>query len=367
MSTTTAMIPHLPEPTGMPEQIGKAFTAAMETMCKFIAEPTFQARFAQLILTQLIQKPALQACTPESFFDAVVQIAESGLDPSAMNEVFLVPYNNEVTVQLGYGGLAKLACAHPDVLDVFADEVCANDTYEFCGVERRPTHGYPASFQPRGRHIGYYAVALLRDGRIRAVQMSVEEVKAHAKQYSRNADKKVWSDGSGGGFRGMAMKTVLRKICNPKYIPVAGHVAALFAALEAGEEGPATRVPSAEVGTPLQALSAHLFGDTTQDTALQVPYNAKVETSPSGEVQTPEQPLNDPGGIQELLRAITEFVEQSGRHSGNYWKRTCNRFHLARPEEFSRDQLDGLLIEAQDHLGGQRPSAKGTQDNEEVL
>src|SRR5262245_10775374 len=103
-------------PASLPAQMSDAFMQAMEGMTRFIHDEAFQHRFAQLMLTELLTKPALQSCTPESFIHAVILIAEAGLDPSAMNECFLVPYQGAITVQIGYGGLIKLACAHPDVL-----------------------------------------------------------------------------------------------------------------------------------------------------------------------------------------------------------------------------------------------------------
>ena len=222
----------VPEPIGLPDKIAQAYSQAMEQMQTLLETPEVQARFAHVMLSQLRSKPALLNCTPQSIVLGIIAMAEHGLDPSVANECWLIPYKGEATMQTGYGGLIKLALSHPDVLDIWADEVCENDTYEYYGVNARPKHVYPAKFAPRGRYIGYYAVALLSGNRVRAVQKSVEEIQAHAKRFSQRWDKESWSEGHGGGFRGMAIKTVLRMMCNTKYLPMAGKVAALLRTMD---------------------------------------------------------------------------------------------------------------------------------------
>ena len=211
----------IPPPAGLSEPVALAFARAMAEAAALLHHPDTIRRFAHLVLTELRTKKALQACTPDSILGAVVEMAEAGLDPSGMNEAFLIPYDGKATMRVGYAGLIQLACSHPEVIEVMADEVCVNDDYEFLALDARPRHRYPAMFAPRGRPIGYWAAARLTGDRWRAVQMSVEEILAHAKQYSQNSEKQVWSDGLHGGRRGMSLKTVIRKLCNPKYLPMA--------------------------------------------------------------------------------------------------------------------------------------------------
>jgi phage RecT family recombinase len=241
MSTTavTVLAPSrtdlIPAPAGLPKHIAEAYDRAMGEVVNLIDSPDVQSRFAHVMLTQLRTNRALQDCSPASIILGIVAMAEHGLDPSAQNECWLIPYKGVAQMQTGYGGLLKLALSHPDVLDVYADEVCANDVYEFYGVNAKPKHVYPGAFQPRGRYIGYYAVAALSQQRWRAVQMSVEETKAHAKFYSNNWDKKIYGEDAGGGFRGMSLKTVLRKICNTKYLPMTGKVASFLHSMDTFE------------------------------------------------------------------------------------------------------------------------------------
>ncbi len=223
---------HLPEPEGLPPRMIEVFTRAMQEVENLIESREFQVRFAQIMLTTLRTNAALQQCTPESIVTALVQMCSHNFDPSSANECFLIPYQGRATLQVGYAGLMKLAMSHPDVQDIYAEEVCDNDTYEYYGVNVLPKHIYPAKFAPRGRYIGYYAVALLTERRVRAVQMSIEEVKAHANYYSQNAQNKIWSEARGGAFRSMALKTVLRKICSTRYLPVVGKVASLLRTLD---------------------------------------------------------------------------------------------------------------------------------------
>lgn len=276
----------IPAPVGLPDRIGQAFTKAMEEVCHLLESRETQARFAHIILTQLRSKPTLQGCTPDSIVTGIIEMAEHNLDPSAQNECWLIPYEGRATMQTGYGGLLKLAQSHSDVLDIWADEVCENDTYEYYGVNQRPKHVYPTKFGPRGAYIGYYAVALLSQGRERAVQLSVEEMRQHAKYYSKNHDKKVWGEGTGGGFRGMSLKTVLRKICNTKYIPVTGKVAQLLHKMDTMEgvidaevsADSAARRQQLEAGKSIATHIADLYGDDSRGSTVESSHAIAIET-----------------------------------------------------------------------------------------
>lgn len=69
-----------------------------------------QDRFVRLLLTAATTNENLLKCTPVSFLRAGIQSAALGLEPnSPLGDAYLVPYKNEVTFQLGYRGMMKLA------------------------------------------------------------------------------------------------------------------------------------------------------------------------------------------------------------------------------------------------------------------
>src|SRR3990167_5916538 len=134
---------NIPDPVGLPPRMVEVFTRAMQEVENLIESTPFQARFAQVVLTMLRTNTALQQCAPDSIITAIVQMCFHNFDPSSANECFLIPYQGNATLQVGYAGLLKLALSHSDVRDIWAEEVCENDTYEYYGVNARPRHIYP--------------------------------------------------------------------------------------------------------------------------------------------------------------------------------------------------------------------------------
>ena len=338
MATSTAVtviVPHavnLPEPTGLPPRMADVFTRAMREVSTLIDSEAFQSRFAQVVLTMLRTNTTLQQCTPDSIITSLVEMCFHNFDPSSANECFLIPYQGKATLQVGYAGLMKLALSHPDVLDIYAEEVCENDTYEYYGVNVLPKHVYPAKFAPRGRYLGYYAVAILSQQRVRAVQMSVDEIKAHAKHYSQNAQNKIWSEDRGGAFRSMALKTVLRKICSTRYIPVAGKVATLLHTMETIEgtidaerdEQRSQQRRTLEAGNTVADHIEHLTGERPKNDGAIYSHAAPLPpvrehapkqytVTPQGTTSTQSSPHFQEGTPLALEVQITDFLYAQGK------------------------------------------------------
>jgi recombination protein RecT len=337
LPTQPHALPVIPEPVGLPEAIAKAFTEAMNEVVNLIQSPLVAKRFATVALTKLRTQPDLQLCTPMSLIAVFVEAAEAGLDISGQNECFLIPYKNrdkngrivsvEAQMQLGYAGLMKLAVAHPDVLDVWAEKVCALDTWRYRGINQRPEHTYPEAFAPRGATVGFYALAELVGGRVRCLQMSVTEMKAHAQNYSRNAEKKVWSDGPGGGFEGMALKTMLRRICNPKMIPMSARVADILYKMDV-VEGLIVPEPAEET---LETVEAH-----AREVAKSVEEHIGDMFPPATNPTQP--PVRDP---REVLREnIDELLDSEGVSPAQQ-----QRWRVAMAKKYQRESYGDLSAE----------------------
>jgi phage RecT family recombinase len=178
------------------------------------------------VLNMARKAPDLHRCSPESIQYAVVRIASLHLNPALPNEVTIIPRGGKAEPQYGYGGLRKLVLRSPDVVDCFAREVRVNDTFAPPPTPvALPVHQLPGGFEPRGRVIGYYAVAQMRNGNWRYWPMSVAEVEKHRDQYAQKNQKGdffvSWSRGMVdreglSGFDKMGMKTCLRMLCNPR-------------------------------------------------------------------------------------------------------------------------------------------------------
>lgn len=177
-------------------------------------------RFTRMTLSAISSTPALAHCTPKSFLGAMMNAAQLGLEPNTpLGQAYLIPYKNkgvdEVQFQIGYKGLIDLAYRSGEVELIQAQIVYENDTFE-CqyGLEPKLVH-VPADSN-RGNAVKVYALFKTKAGGYGFEVMSMDDVKEHAKKYSKSfgSTYSPWAS----NFEEMAKKTVLKKVL--KYAPM---------------------------------------------------------------------------------------------------------------------------------------------------
>ena len=177
-------------------------------------------RFTRITLSALSTNPQLQQTTPQSFLGAMMTAAQLGVEPNTpLGQAYLLPYKNkgvlETQFQLGYRGLIDLAYRSGEISVIQAHTVYENDEfhYEF-GLE--PVLEHKPAIKDRGDAIAYYAMFKTKDGGYGFEVMSVDDVKLHAKKYSKSYDSSYspWAT----NFDEMAKKTVLKRVL--KYAPL---------------------------------------------------------------------------------------------------------------------------------------------------
>ena len=187
-------------------------------------------RFQRIVLTAISSNPKLQECTPQSFLGAMMTAAQLGVEPNTpLGQGYLIPrkakkgdqYINECTFQLGYKGMIDLAYRSGNIANIGAYTVYKNDEFHVqFGLNPDITH-VPA-MTGRGEPIAFYAYYRTKGGGFGFDVMSVEDVRAHAKQFSESV-KRGWSSPWDTNFEEMAKKTVLKKVL--KYAPLSTEVA----------------------------------------------------------------------------------------------------------------------------------------------
>lgn len=175
-------------------------------------------RFTRITMSALSANPKLQECSPQSFLGSMMTAAQLGLEPNTpLGQAYLIPYRNhgrmECQFQLGYKGLIDLAYRSGEVSIIQAHTVYENDdfTYEL-GLDPKLRH-IPAKSN-RGKPVAYYAMFKTKDDGYGFQVMSIEDVTAHAKRYSKSYGSGPWQT----NFDEMAKKTVLKKVL--KYAPL---------------------------------------------------------------------------------------------------------------------------------------------------
>ena len=175
-------------------------------------------RFTRITLSALSTNSKLAETTPQSFLGAMMTAAQLGLEPNTpLVQAYLIPYRNhgvlECQFQLGYKGLIDLAYRSGEVSTIQAHVVYENDEFEYeLGLEPKLRH-VPAK-SDRGDPVFFYAVFRTKDGGYGFDVMSVDDVRAHAKKYSKAYSNGPWQT----NFEEMAKKTVLKRVL--KYAPL---------------------------------------------------------------------------------------------------------------------------------------------------
>jgi len=170
-------------------------------------------KFARVCKTIVQESPALQQCSIRSLLGSMMMSAQLGLDLD-LSEAHIIPYGNKAQFQMGYRGLMKLAWNSGYIVSIDYDKICENDTYEYSKGDNGTLKHIPLLTGDRGKTIAYYAFALMKTGAKATHLMTLQEVQAHGKRFSKayNARTSPWKT----DFDAMAYKTVLIQLADKK-------------------------------------------------------------------------------------------------------------------------------------------------------
>ena len=171
-------------------------------------------KFVRIAVTEIRNNPELAKCSQESLLGALMQSAQLGLEPGILDQCYLIPYKGECTFQLGYKGMIELLRRTGQLKDIFTACVHEGDKFKISlGLHKDLIH--EPAMADRGAVIGYYAVALLKDGTVSFEYMTKAEVVtfAKAKSMTFNNPRGPWQT----DFDPMACKTVAKKLL--KWLP----------------------------------------------------------------------------------------------------------------------------------------------------
>lgn len=191
---------------------GKAF---QKQMALALPKSLTPERLTRIVMSECRKTPALLGCSKESFFGAVLQCAQLGLEPgSALGHCYMIPYGRTCQLIIGYRGMIDLARRSGQIVSISAHCVHEADEfhYEF-GLHEDCRH-IPAAIADRGPVTHVYAVARLVGGGFQFDVMSRAEIEAVRSQSKSSGQSSPWSS----HWDEMAKKTVIRRLF--KLLPV---------------------------------------------------------------------------------------------------------------------------------------------------
>lgn len=214
-------------------------------------------RMTRIIMTALGSVQYLAECEPVSFFGAVLQAAQLGLEPNTpLGHAYLIPrrstklkertkgrYEREATLLVGYKGYVDLFYRSGQVAAVWADVVRKGDSLkDVHGLEPKMEHIYSTAETRLDQPLTHaYCVVQLKDGGRIYRLLSRTEIEKRRARSASPADGPWQTD-----YDAMAMKTCARAIV--PWVPVSAERPQLqIAAAVEDSEKPITDVVDPEV------------------------------------------------------------------------------------------------------------------------
>jgi len=143
---------------------------------------------------------------PLSLKMAMANVAAIGLTLNpARGLAYFVPRGGKIVLDISYRGLIQLATTSGAILWAKAEIVHQNDTFEYLGVDVKPSHRFNPFDENRGKIVGVYCIAKLATGGYLTDVMNhrqIEQVRG-----TSMAKSGPWVD----WFDEMAKKTVIKR------------------------------------------------------------------------------------------------------------------------------------------------------------
>ena len=189
------------------------------TIQSLVSQDSVKARFEELLgkkapgfisslLAVVNNNKLLARANPNTIVAAGAMAASLDLPINQnLGFAYIIPYGNEAQFQMGYKGYIQLAMRTGQYQTINAAEVFEGEIVK----QNRFTGEYEFGEKTSDKIVGYIAYFKLVNGFEKYLYMSIEEMQAHAKKFSKNykGGTEKWGITD---FHSMAIKTVLKRL-----------------------------------------------------------------------------------------------------------------------------------------------------------
>lgn len=245
-------------------------------------------KFVRIAQTAILSNPNLLKSDRASLYSACVKAAQAGLNCDG-SEAALVPFKDQVQFMPMVSGLMKLVRNSGELSTIMSEIVYEKDVFKYW-IDSSGQHinHEPLMFGDRGKAIGAYALAKLKDGSLYVEMMSEAQIN-QVRNVSKSKDFGPWS---GAFVYEMWKKTVMRRLI--KRLPRSTD---LDFALKANDED--IMLPTESEAKPAEAKQKkssrvkNLLDTAKENTSAQTDHSAEMKdvsmTAPSSEQSEQEQ------------------------------------------------------------------------------
>lgn len=167
-------------------------------------------RMSRIAIAAITRTPALRDCDQQTFFQAILNLSQWGLEPDG-RRAHLIPFRNtkrnctECQLIIDYKGICELVMRSCLVSSIHADVVCEADLFSY---DRGEIKQHVVDLRkPRGAVYAAYALVRMKDGSEKCEVLSREEIES-VRRRSRAGNNGPWVT----DWNEMAKKTCFRRL-----------------------------------------------------------------------------------------------------------------------------------------------------------
>lgn len=193
-------------------------------------------RFVRVAITTVRKSPQLQACNAISIVGCIMESAQLGLEISGvLGHAYMVPYNNEAQLQIGYRGFTALANDSDKIDWCDGKVVYEGDIFDYqLGTDPYIKHT-PCGESDFDKVTHAYFITKLMSGSAIFNVWPVEKILAHRDKYSKAYQKKKSDNAWSLAPEPMYIKTVARPTL--KFAPISNSLQRAIGLDEQAEAG----------------------------------------------------------------------------------------------------------------------------------
>lgn len=189
-----------------PETARKYIESRMPDFARMLPEHINSNRFLTIVMNEFRRNPKLLDCSVPSLIGALMQCAQTGLEPGPLQQCALIPYAGEIQFQIMYKGLIRLMWNSKEVKWINAEVVHENDNFNYQQGLNPSLHHEPTLEIPGEKIAVYAASKLINGGAMFKVLTSDEVKKVKKKSKAKFEEGKPWFDWEDEMWKKTALK-----------------------------------------------------------------------------------------------------------------------------------------------------------------
>lgn len=260
--------------------------------------------FLELKDMKVRNKPLLEEVTKDSIYQSLLNMVLQGLSP-AKNQVYFIPYGNELQMQRSYFGTQAALKRLSDVKDIYAEVIRKGEEFEFENKEGRKRFvKHEQTFETLDNEIvGAYAIIETEnDGKLLEIMTKKQIDTAWSQAKTKNVQNKFGDQ--------MAMRTVINRAAK-NHINTSDDSDMLVHAINATTENEYDEVIESRDVSPKKEETSTLIEELKAEKEQPEEDAEVIEETPSEESEILDGEFEEVDEPTETVSEIKKFLDRN--------------------------------------------------------